>query len=211
MFKDRREAGKLLAERLLEYKDMKDSIVLAIPRGGVEVAFEVAKRLGLPLDVVMIKKIGFPGNDELAVGAVGVDTYFLNDDVAASVSDQYIQEQVKLKQQEAKQKYELLRGSKPMYSIKDKTVLIIDDGIATGASVIMASQVVRKQQPAKIVVAVPVSPPETAKNLEHYADLVVCLEKPAFFLGVGDFYQDFSQVEDEECRRLLKEAEGWLK
>jgi len=206
MLKDRKEAGRLLAEKLSEYKKKKDTLILAIPRGGVEVAYEVAKQLDLPLDVVVIKKIGFPGNEELALGATGLDSYYLNEDIARSVPQEYIQEQIKIKQQEVKKRYELLRGEKPLYEVKNKTIIIIDDGIATGATMIMAVQIIKKQSPKKVIIAIPVGPSDRVRILERVADNVICLLQPEFFMAIGQFYQDFKQVEDEEAMRLLQEV-----
>jgi predicted phosphoribosyltransferase len=206
MFKDRKEAGQLLADKLLQYKKEKDTLVLAIPRGGVPVAHELAQRLDLPLDVVVIKKIGFPGNEEFAVGATGLDTYILNEDVVRihDVSPQYIQEQVKIKQQEVKQRYELLRGEKPLYTVKNKTIIIVDDGLATGATMAMAVELIKKPSPKEVIIAVPVAPPDAVRRSEKMVDKVVCLLQPEYFRAIGQFYEDFTQVHDEDARRLLR-------
>lgn len=204
MFKNRKEAGILLAEKLASYKNKKDTLILAIPRGGVEVAYEAAKRLSLPLDVVVVKKIGFPGNEELAVGAAGLDSYYLNEKIAMNVPQDYLDEQIRVKQKEVKKRYELLRGKKPLYSVKNKNAIIIDDGIATGATMVMAVQIIRKQSPKQIIVAVPVASPDSVKKLEKAADKVICLSQPMFLMAIGEFYREFSQVEDEEVIRLLK-------
>lgn len=208
VFRDRREAGALLAERLSPYAG-RDVLVLAIPRGGVVVGYEVAKTLGLPLDVLVIKKIGYPGNEEFALGAAGLDDYFLNEDVVRTVTPDYVQEQIKTKQQEVKRRYELLRGERTMYKVTGKTVIVIDDGIATGATMILAVQILRKQKPKKVVVAVPVAPPEAVERLSEVADEVVCLSRPELFGAIGNFYYDFTQVEDEEVKRLLEEVNSW--
>lgn len=205
MFKNRKEAGLLLAQKLSSYKNKKDAIILAIPRGGVAVAFEVAKQLNLPLDVIVIKKIGFPGNEELALGAAGLDSYYINEELAHSISEGYVREQVKIKQQEVKKRYENLRGKKPMYNVKNKTIVIIDDGIATGATMIMAAKIIKKQFPKKVIIAVPVAPPESIGKLKRVAE-VVCLSQPEFFMSISQFYEQFAQLEDEEARHLLEEA-----
>ena len=208
MFKDRKEAGQLLAKRLSSYKNNKNTLVLAIPRGGIIVAHEVAKQLGLPLDVVVIKKIGFPGNEELAIGAVGLNNYFINEDLVKyhNIPKDYIHEQIKEKQLEVKKRYELFRGKRSMYSVKDKTIIIIDDGIATGATITIANKIIKKQLSKKLIIAVPVAPPETVDKLKKVADEVVCLLQPEYLMAIGQFYQDFKQVEDEEVKKLLEEA-----
>lgn len=205
MFKDRKEAGQLLAEKLLPFRQKKDTILLGIPRGGVVLAYEMKHQLELPLDVVVIKKIGFPGNQEFAIGATGLDSYFINEKTVEDhhISEEYIQEQVKTKQREVKQRYEFLRGDKPPYSLKDKTAIVVDDGLATGATMIMAVQIINKESPQKVVVAVPVAPADTVRKMEKVADKVICLLQPPYFRAIGQFYQDFRQVEDEEAKRLL--------
>lgn len=205
MFKDRKEAGQLLAKQLAQYKGKKDVLVLGIPRGGVQVAYEVSKALNLPLDVLVIKKIGFPGNEELALGAASLDDYYINQGLAqeSQISQSYIDAQVKLKQQEVKERYQELRGNKPIYSVKNKTIILIDDGVATGATMIMAIQILKKQAPKKIIVAVPVAPPETVIKLKLIADEVVCLLEPANLMAIGQFYENFEQVETEEVKKCL--------
>jgi len=206
MFKNRKEAGKLLSQALEKYKKKKDVLVLAIPRGGVTVAYEVTNNLSLPLDVIVIKKIGHPSNEELAMGAAGMDSYIVNEDVAAGISEELIKEQAKIKQAEIKKRYHLLRGDKPMYKVKNKTIIIVDDGVATGATMLMAVKILKKEHPKKVVVAIPVAPPDTVTRLEKVADEVVCLSQPPSFMAIGQFYEDFSQVETAEAKRLLLEA-----
>jgi len=205
MFKDRNDAGFLLAQKLSAYKNKKDTLVLAIPRGGVVVAYEVAKQLNLPLDVIVIKKIGFPGNEELALGAAGLDSYYINEELAHSVSQEYVKEQVKIKQQEVKKRYESLRGKKHMYDAKNKTIIIIDDGIATGATMTMAAEIIKKQSPKKIIIAIPVAAPESITKLKRIAE-VICLSQPEFFMAISQFYEQFAQLKDEEAKQLLEEA-----
>lgn len=206
MFRDRKDAGIQLAQKLSMYANKKDALILAIPRGGVAVAYEAAKRLNLPLDIVVIKKIGFPGNEELALGAAGADSHYINEEIAHDVPQQYVREQIKIKQMEVKKRYELLRGKKPMYNVKNKAVIVIDDGIATGATMQMAVQILKKQSPKEVIIAIPVAPPEAVRRLQEAADNVICVLQPKFLLAIGEFYQDFAQVEDEEAMRLLKEA-----
>ena len=159
----------------------------------------------------MVKKIGAPHNEELAVGAVGLNEIYLNVDVVRSseVSQDYIAKIAKEKQKEVKRRYALLRGKKPMYTVKGKIIILVDDGVATGATMMMAIKIIRQQSPAKIVVAIPVAPPETVRELEKEADTVVCLERPAFFMAIGQFYEQFPQIEDKIAKRMLQEM--WRK
>jgi putative phosphoribosyl transferase len=209
MFKDRIEAGKLLAKELIKYKDDKDVLILAIPRGGVVVAYEVAKLNRLPMDVVVIKKIGTPGNEELAAGAAGVGSYILNDEIVETyrISQDYLEEQINIKQMQIRQRYEFLRGNRPFYSVEGKTIVVIDDGLATGATMTMAIRLIKQGTPKRVVCGIPVAPQHTVKRLQTLIDQVVCLLQPLSFRAIGEFYQDFSQVEDNEARRLLEEAE----
>lgn len=211
MFQDRKEAGKLLAEKLSKYKNRKDALILAVPRGGIPVGYEIAKELNLPLDAVVIKKIGMPGNEELALGAASVDDYYLDEELAEQVSKQYIEDEIKVKQQEAKEKLKLMRGKKKMYSVRNKIIILVDDGVATGATMVMGIRMLRKLHPKKIIAAIPVASPATALKLEKEADEVACLWQPELFLAIGQFYNDFTQVEDEVAKKMLKEAEKWPK
>lgn len=203
IFSDRRDAGKKLAAALSEYRGRGDTVVIGVPRGGVVVAYEVSKALGLPLDIVIVKKLGYPGNPELAIGAAGPDGYYLNEELVPFVPKEYIDEEIRLKQQEASDRVLLLRGSINALEIKGKTIIVIDDGVATGASMMMAVKVIRALNPAVIIVAVPVAPPETVQALKSVADKVVAVAQPQNFYAIGQFYQDFSQVSDEEARDLL--------
>lgn len=205
MFTNRREAGVALARKLGIYQGKKNVVVLGIPRGGVVVAAELAQRLHLPLDILVIKKIGAPGQEELAIGAVGTQGHHLNEH-AAHLPRAYLQEQIKLKQQEVQERYKLLRGKRKAVPWKGKVVLLTDDGVATGATMIMAIQMLRKQGVKKMHVAVPVAPRGTVQRLKVVADEVICLEQPAFFHAIGEFYKDFKQVEDEEVIKILQEA-----
>lgn len=206
MFQDRQDAGQQLAQHLLQYKNKKEVLVLGIPRGGIVVAAEVAKQLHAPLDILVIKKLGAPGNEELAIGAVSVDSSYLDKDTLHSlgVSQKYLQKEMKKKQQEAKQRVAYLREKKSFYSVKNKIVILVDDGIATGATMIMAIQIMKKQAVKKIIIAVPVAPSETINKLHDVADEVICLQQPILFFAIGQFYHDFQQVEDEEVKRYLQ-------
>jgi len=204
MFADRKEAGRLLAVKLKKYQKEKNLLILGIPRGGVIVAVEVAKILKAPLDVLVIKKIGFPGEEEAALGAVSSESYYLIDDMESyNISNTYMQQQIKIKQKEVKERYKILRGKKPMYAVRNKTILLVDDGIAMGATMAAAIQVLRKEKPKKIIVAVPVAPPEAIQKLRKMADDIICLDQPLDFFGIGQFYKDFRQYTDEEIKELL--------
>lgn len=203
-FLNRQDAGKKLADKLIKYKSKKNTLVLGIPRGGVVVAAEVAQALKLPLDIIIIKKLAYPRQEELALGAVSLTEVYLNKEVAEGVDKEYIHQEIAEKQQQAKKRYEFLRGTKKPLLIKNKTTILIDDGIATGATMFLAIEILKKQGAKKIVVAVPVAPPETIKKLKKAIDEVVCLEQPEFFGAIGAFYEDFEQVGEEECKKVLE-------
>jgi putative phosphoribosyl transferase len=205
MFQNREEAGRQLAKKLMDYRDDPDAVVLAIPRGGVPVAYQVASRLNLPLDVIVIKKIGFPGNEEFSIGAAGLGGVYLNQEIVKyyKVPQSYIDAQVKRRQEEVRQRLRLLRGSEEPVQVQGKTVIVIDDGIATGATVRMALALLRRQSPKALVVAVPVAPAGTADAFEEQADSFFCLQERALFGAIGQFYADFSQVDEETARHLL--------
>ena len=204
MFKDRKEAGGLLAKRLSAYKDKKNTLVLAIPRGGVVVGYEIAMGLNADLDIIVVKKIGAPGNPELAIGAASSNDYYINEDVAKDIADRDLKEGIKAKQKEAKERYNLLRGRKASSSIKNKIIILTDDGIATGATMMLAAQILKKQKPKKLVIAIPVAPPETITKLKKIADKVICLNPAKYLMAIGEFYSNFVQTEDEEVKKLLK-------
>jgi putative phosphoribosyl transferase len=208
MFKDREEAGQLLAKKLMKHKDSKDALILAIPRGGVVVAYEVAIQIHVPLDVVVIKKIGTPGYEELAAGAAGMDSYILNDEIveAYRIPQDYIREKVKIKQLQIRQRYEFLRGNRPFYSVTGKTIIVIDDGLATGATMTMALRIINQGNPKMVICAVPVAPPDTIKGLQTLANEVVCLLQPWSFQSISEFYKNFGQTDDHEARRLLEKS-----
>ncbi len=206
MFQDRKEAGRRLAEKLSPYRCKKETLILAIPRGGVEVGYSVAQELSLPLDVIIIKKLGYPGNEELALGAVGTEGVYLDNDAQEPIPSDYVQREIKQKQQQARERYALLRGKKAPLQLQGKTVIVVDDGIATGATMLMALQILKKQKVKRIIVAVPVAPPATVYKLREIADEVICLEEPDFFMAIGEFYRNFQQVEDEQAKKLLEKA-----
>jgi predicted phosphoribosyltransferase len=204
MFKDRYDAAMELALKLEKYKS-NDGIVLAIPRGGVPIGYVIAKDLGFPLEIVLSKKIGHPSNPEYAIGSVSLDGLVINDSVS-DVSEEYIYRTAGKILQDLKTKFKYYVGDQEPTNLKDKTVIIADDGIATGSTIIATIQSVRKMNPKKIIVAAPVASPPSISKIKSIADEIVVLLTPQNFMGVGQFYHDFSQVEDEEVILLLKEA-----
>ena len=205
LLENRVAAGRQLA--LAIKKTGEDAIVLAIPRGGVVVGFEVAKSLGVALDVIVTKKIGAPDNPELAIGAVAEDgTFFVDDDLVSRlyVSKEYIREEVEKQRQEIQRRLFRYRGNEPYPSLKGRVVIVVDDGVATGATLKAALRLVRSKGAKNVTVAVPVGPPDTISELEEYADDVVCLLTPEPFYAIGQFYTDFSQTSDEQVTELLR-------
>lgn len=209
-FKDRTEAGQVLARKLAAYANHEDVVVLALPRGGVPVAFEIATALNVPLDVFLVRKLGVPGQSELAMGAIangGVRV--LNQDIVRSLrlSDAVIDKVAAQEQQELERRERLYRDDRPLPLLHERTVIIVDDGLATGATMRAAIEAIRQQQPARIVVAVPISSPETCRDLAVEVDEIICVETPQPFCSVGLWYEDFPQTTDEEVRNLLKQAQ----
>jgi putative phosphoribosyl transferase len=209
IFQDRTDAGRQLVEELLSYAGRDDVIVLALPRGGVPVAFEVAQRLGVPLDVFVVRKLGVPGHEELAMGAIASGgVRVLNEDVLYVLPDaQSIVEMVTaIEREELKRRERHYRSDRPAPEVHGRTVILVDDGLATGATMRAAAAALRQQSAAKIIVAVPVGAPSTCHEIRSVADEVVCLQTPGSFMGVGQYYEDFSQTTDEEVRELLAAA-----
>ncbi|MDE1852348.1 MAG: phosphoribosyltransferase [Thaumarchaeota archaeon] len=207
LFRNRVEAGRKLAGVLSQLKGQ-DVVVLGIPRGGVVVANEVAKALGAPLDVVVTKKIEAPGEPEYALGAVTQEGDVMMDRQAAEslgASSSYLDEQIRMKREEVRERMQRLRGDMPYPQLDGKVVVIVDDGIATGSSVSAAVMSVKKRRPKEVVVAVPVAPADAVQSLSEDGTKVVCLETPGPFLAIGEFYGDFEQVEDLEVKRILDE------
>jgi putative phosphoribosyl transferase len=205
VFRDRREAGELLAERLRRFA-ASDPIVLGLPRGGVPVAAEVARALGAPLDVLVVRKLGCPWQPELAVGAIGEGGIrIVEDRVVAEVGlDAAELEHLTTREgQELERRVRRFRGDRPPFDLQGRTVIVVDDGIATGATARAGLEIARRRGAATVVLAVPVAPPTTVRELERIADEVVCLHQPAAFWAVGQFYADFSQTPDAEVARLL--------
>lgn len=207
LFQDRQDAGIRLADLLKKYADQQDVVVLGLPRGGVVTAYEVAKALNVGLDVTCPKKIGAPGNPEYAIGAVtemgeGVFNYDIIRQLG--VSSDYLQEAVEEKTSLAKQRLISYRKNNLAISLRDKVVILVDDGLATGFTMRAAIQSVKMSHPQKVVVAVPVAPFETLQAIKELVDEVVCLWVPDNFYAVGQFYQNFDQTEDEEVMELLQ-------
>jgi predicted phosphoribosyltransferase len=205
-FRDRSEAGRLLAAKLDAYANRPDVTVLALPRGGVPVAYEVAHTLGAPLDVFLVRKLGVPGHEELAMGAVATGgVRVLNDQVVRGlrIPNYVIDAVTAQEEQELQRRERLYRGGRPPPDVRGRTVILVDDGLATGATMNAAIKALRQQQPARIVVAVPTAAPETCEALRAEVDDVICAITPEPFQAVGLWYEDFSQTTDDEVRDLL--------
>jgi putative phosphoribosyl transferase len=208
-FRDRTDAGRYLARELQRYAGRNDLLVLALPRGGVPVAFEVAQALGAPLDVFIVRKLGLPGYQELAIGAIASGgVRVLNEALirSAGVSQSDIEATTAAEERELNRRLRRYRGDRPFPEIAGRTVILIDDGLATGSTMQAAVIALRQEQPAAIVVAVPTAPPETCDEFRRLVDDVVCAVTPEPFYGVGLWYQDFSQTTDEEVHDLLERA-----
>ena len=209
-FADRREAGRVLATLLAKYRNDPSVVVLALPRGGVPVAFEIAEALDAPLDVFVVRKLGMPGHPEYAIGAIasgGVQV--LSDDVVTlyGVPQAAIDAIVARERQELERRAREYRRGRPMIDPRNRTVILVDDGLATGASMRAAVRAVRAHQPTRLIVAVPVGAPQTCEELTDIADEVICVRMPHPFSAVGLWYRDFSQTSDEEVRHFLQERE----
>nr|WP_315133888.1 phosphoribosyltransferase family protein [uncultured Flavobacterium sp.] len=200
LLNDRKEAGILLSERLKKYQNS-NTIILAVPRGEVPVGYEIAKRLHLPMDIVLSKKIGHPNNKEYAIGAVSMNSMTLKEH--PEVPQRYIEDEVIRLRKLLKEKYELYMGNREPIDIQGKNVIVVDDGIATGNTLLASISMLRKKEPAKIIVAVPVLPADVIPIFQRNADEFVYLIAAKYFRGVGGFYEQFDQVEDEEVIRML--------
>jgi putative phosphoribosyl transferase len=209
LFADRKDAGRKLALKLEKYRAREDVAVLALPRGGVPVAYEVARHLLAPLDVFLVRKLGLPGQEELAMGAIASGgVRVLNEDVVnrLNVPADVLDTVTEVEMAELKRREKLYRGDKPLENVRDHSVILVDDGLATGASMKAAVSGLWALDPDRVVVAVPVAAPETCSRFQQLVDEIVCLETPEMFFGVGSWYEDFSQVSDEEVRQLLEQA-----
>lgn len=206
VFKDRHDAGRQLAQRLPPVATESDILVLALPRGGVPVAFEVARKLSAELDVFLVRKLGLPGQEELAIGAIASGgVRVLNAELLREVelSEVLIEQVTSRERLELHRREQFYRDGRPAARIAGRPVILVDDGLATGASMKAACQAVRALNPTRMMVAVPVAARETCRELEHSADQIVCLATPSPFYAVGNWYEDFSQTSDEEVRSLL--------
>ena len=205
-FRNRTDAGRQLAEKLAAYANRPDVLVLALPRGGVPVAFELARAFGAPLDVFLVRKLGVPGYEELAMGAVATGgVRVLNDEIVRGlgISEHEIDAVVARELRELSRRDRLYRGDRPPSDVAGRTVILVDDGLATGATMRAAVRALRQQQPGRIVAAVPTASPDTCQVLKAEADDVICAITPEPFFAVGHWYDDFTQTTDDEVRELL--------
>ncbi|HLI70236.1 MAG TPA: phosphoribosyltransferase [Ktedonobacteraceae bacterium] len=210
VYQDRFDAGQQLAAHLQEYANRRDVLVLALPRGGVPVGFAVASHLHVPLDVFLVRKLGVPGEEELALGAIATgNVRVLNDDVIEGlhISERTIERVTQQEQSELARRERLYRDDRLPPDLRGRVVILVDDGLATGASMRAAARAVRSQQPARLVVAVPVAAPVVYESFRKEADEVICVYTPEPLYGVGRWYRDFSQTSDQEVHDLLEQAE----
>ena len=206
-FENRAQAGRILAAQLAEYRGRPEVLVLGLPRGGVPVAFEVAQALGVPLDVYLVRKLGVPGHAELAMGAIASGgVRVVNQAMLRSlrISPQQLDAVIRAEEAELRRQERVYRGDRPPPDVSGRTAILVDDGLATGATMQAAVAALRSAGPKEVVVAVPVAPPETCAELEAEADRVVCALTPEPFYAVGAWYRDFSQTSDDEVRELLR-------
>lgn len=212
-FRDRYDAGRILATKLTAYANRPDVLVLALPRGGVPVAYEVARALNAPLDVFLVRKLGVPGQEELAMGAIasgGVRVLNRETVDALGIPDRVIEAVAAREQQELARRERLYRDDRPPPDVRGRTVMLIDDGLATGATMRAAAAALRQQGPARIVIAVPLAAPSVCREFEAEVDEIVCAVTPDPFYAVGLWYQDFSPTTDEEVRELLQRGASAL-
>jgi putative phosphoribosyl transferase len=210
---DRTEAGQLLANRLTHYADRADVLVLALPRGGVPIAYEIATKLHLPLDVCLVRKLGVPKQQELAMGAIATGNVVkINRDIVewSNVSRDAIEQTIEREKEELERRDRTYRGERPLPQIRDRSIILVDDGIATGATIRAAIATLQQQQPQEIVIAVPVASPAVCRSLATEANKIICLIKPESLQSISLWYEDFSQTSDKEVRDLLAKAEREL-
>jgi putative phosphoribosyl transferase len=207
LFRNRSDAGRMLGSRLTGYANAPDVLVCALPRGGVVVAAAVAEALNAPLDFVIVRKLGVPGQPELAMGAIasaGVSVLSHSLIAQLGITRDEVDQVLAREQRELVRREALYRGAAPAPQVRDRTVILVDDGIATGSTVRAAASLMRQQQPKKLVIAAPVASPSTCRELADAADEIVCCARPEPFYAIGEFYQDFLQVSDDEVRELLQ-------
>lgn len=207
-FKDRTEAGKLLANALKAYQNAEDTIILALPRGGLPVGVEIKKSLGIPMDICLVRKLGTPGHEELAMGAIAMgNVTVMNEDVVSmlGISEEAIMKEIKKESLELERRNKLYRSGKPAPMIKGKRVILVDDGLATGATMKGAVKAVKAMGAKEIIVAVPVSATDTFEEMQALVDKVVCLYATQLFYSVGQWYEEFPQVSDEEVKVILNQ------
>ena len=209
IFRDRTEAGQILASKLTKYVNQVDTVILALPRGGVPVAYEIGKELGLPIDIFVVRKLGVPGHEELAMGAIASGgVRHINRDVVDQlrIESETIDVASRREQKEIERRERLYRGQRPPVDVRNKTVILVDDGLATGSTMRAAIAALRQHRPARIVVAVPTAAPQTCSEIADEVDEIICAATPETFYAVGQWYQDFSQTTDDEVRELLARA-----
>ena len=207
VFRNRREAGQVLASLLAGYRERPDVVVLGLPRGGVPVAYEIATALHAPLDVMVVRKLGVPGHEELAMGAIasgGVQV--VNEEVVRhlGLTSPILSSVAAIEQRELARRERAYRGERPPVTVEGRTVILVDDGLATGSTMRAAVAALRQRHPAQVVVAVPTAAPETCEELRQEVDEIVCAMTPTPFYGVGEWYEEFGQTSDEEVRDLLE-------
>jgi len=208
-FKNRREAGQRLAKKLERFSGRYDVVVLALPRGGVPVAYEVAAGLKAPLEIFLVRKLGVPGHEEFAMGAIASGgLWFVNEEVVRQIgiTREQIQRIVEREEQELERREETYGIEFSTGDVRGRTVIIVDDGLATGSTMRAAVAALKQKHPQRIVVGIPVASPSTCQELENEVDEVVCVQQPERFYAVGEWYEDFSQTSDEEVRELLSRA-----
>ena len=209
IFRDRTEAGQILASKLTKYVNQVDTVILALPRGGVPVAYEIGKELGLPIDIFVVRKLGVPGHEELAMGAIASGgVRHINRDVVDQlrIESETIDVASRREQKEIERRERLYRGQRPPVDVRNKTVILVDDGLATGSTMRAAIAALRQHRPARIVVAVPTAAPQTCSEIADEVDEIICAATPETFYAVGQWYQEFSQTTDDEVRELLARA-----
>ena len=210
-FRDRYDAGQQLAAKLKSEVGSRDALVLALPRGGVPIGYEIAEALGVPLDVFLVRKLGVPGHEELAMGAIAMGGLrVLNDDLARelAIPAATVDAVEARERQEMARRERLYRGNRPTPNLRGKTVILVDDGLATGSTMVAAARAVRQLRPARVVAAVPVASADVCAGMRQLVDEMICLETPEPFAAVGLWYEDFSPTSDEEVQELLRRAQG---